>query len=122
MTLNEKIIAVVTPIVSVCVPDLLVTEADETPPEEYCTFDYTQTAGLAGDDGTDIGIARVQLHYLAPLKASTVARRRALGAAIEAVDEFSIPTVTPATDEFGQHYVFEFDALTDEDDDGTAGN
>ena len=78
MTLNERIIAVVTPIVPVCVPDLLVTEAGETPPEEYCTFDYTQTAGLAGDDGTDVGLARVQLHYLAPLKASTVAKRRAL--------------------------------------------
>ena len=77
MTLNEKIIAAVTPIVAVCVPDLLVTEPGETPPEEYCTFDYTQTAGLAGDDGTDVGLARVQLHYLAPLKASTVAKRRA---------------------------------------------
>lgn len=34
MTLNERIIAVVTPIVPVCVPDLLVTEAGETPPEK----------------------------------------------------------------------------------------
>ena len=118
MTLNERIIAVVTPIVPVCVPDLLVTEADETPPEEYCTFDYTQTAGLAGDDGTDVGLARVQLHYLAPLKASTVAKRRALTAAIEETDEFSIPTISPATDELGQHYVFEFDALTEAEDDG----
>ena len=118
MTLNERIIAVVTPIVPVCVPDLLVTEAGETPPEEYCTFDYTQTAGLAGDDGTDVGLARVQLHYLAPLKASTVAKRRALTAAIEETDEFSLPTVSPATDELGQHYVFEFDALTEAEDDG----
>ena len=114
MTLNERIIAVVTPIVPVCVPDLLVTEAGETPPEEYCTFDYTQTAGLAGDDGTDVGLARVQLHYLAP----TVAKRRALTAAIEETDEFSLPTVSPTTDELGQHYVFEFDALTEAEDDG----
>nr|DAQ51102.1 MAG TPA: hypothetical protein [Caudoviricetes sp.] len=118
MTLNEQIIAAVTPVVPVCVPDLLVTEAGETPPEEYCTFDYTQTAGLSGDDGIDVGLARVQLHYFSPLKASTVAKRRTLAAAIEAVDTFSLPTITPATDEFGQHYVFEFDALADEDDDG----
>ena len=114
MTLNERIIAVVTPIVPVCVPDLW----SQTPPEEYCTFDYTQTAGLAGDDGTDVGLARVQLHYLAPLKASTVAKRRALTAAIEETDEFSLPTISPATDELGQHYVFEFDALTEAEDDG----
>ena len=37
MTLNEKIIAVVSPVVPVCVPDLLVTEAGETPPKRYCT-------------------------------------------------------------------------------------
>ena len=114
MTLNERIIAVVTPIVPVCVPDLW----SQRRPEEYCTFDYTQTAGLAGDDGTDVGLARVQLHYLAPLKASTVAKRRALTAAIEETDEFSLPTISPATDELGQHYVFEFDALTEAEDDG----
>ena len=60
----------------------------------------------------------MQLHYLAPLKASTVAKRRALTAAIEETDEFSLPTISSATDELGQHYVFEFDALTEAEDDG----
>ena len=49
-------------------------------------------------------------------------KRRALAAAIEETDEFSIPTISPATDEFGQHYVFEFDALDEDDDDGAAGD
>ena len=37
-------------------------------------------------------------------------------------DEFSLPTISPATDELGQHYVFEFDALDEDDDDGAAGD
>ena len=119
MTLNERIIAVVTPIVPVCVPDLLVTEAGETPPEEYCTFNFPLEPEALADDTAQLQRALVQLHYLAPLKASTVAKRRALAAAIEEADEFSLPTISPATDELGQHYVFEFDALTEDEDDGT---
>ena len=118
MTLNERIIAVVTPIVPVCVPDLLVTEAGETPPEEYCTFNYNELSDALGDNRAHAMRALVQLHYLAPLKANTVATRRALWQALASVEEFSLPTISSATDELGQHYVFEFDALTEAEDDG----
>ena len=111
MTLNERIIAVVTPIVPVCVPDLLVTEAGETPPEEYCTFNYNELADALGDNRAHAMRALVQLHYLAPLKANTVATRRALWQAIAAVDAFSAPDITNATDQAGQHYVYEFEAV-----------
>ena len=111
MTLNEKIIAVVTPIVPVCVPDLLVTEAGETPPEEYCTFNFPLYADALGDNRAHAMRALVQLHYLAPLKANTVATRRKLWQALASVDEFTAPDIENASDQAGQHYVFEFEAV-----------
>ena len=111
MTLNEKIIAVVSPVVPVCVPDLLVTEAGETPPERYCTFNYTELPAGIGDNAACLTRALVQVHYFAPLKASTLAVRRALRDAIAAVDDFTLPSIENATDATGQHYVLEFDAV-----------
>ena len=111
MTLNERIIAVGTPIVPVCVPDLLVTEAGETPPDRYCTFNYTELPDGLGDNCAALTRALVQVHYFAPLKASTLAVRRALRDAIAAVDNFTLPSIENATDATGQHYVLEFDAV-----------
>lgn len=111
MTLNEKIITVVSPVVPVCVPDILVTKADETPPECYCTFSYTELPEGIGDNTACLTRALVQVHYFAPLKASTLAVRRALRDAIAAVDDFTLPSIENATDATGQHYVLEFDAV-----------
>ena len=111
MTLNKKIIAVVSPIVPVCVPDILVTEPDEIPPERYCTFNYTELPDGIGDNCAALTRALVQVHYFAPLKASTLAVRRALRDAIAAVDDFTLPSIENATDATGQHYVLEFDAV-----------
>ena len=49
MTLNERIIAVVTPIVPVCVPDLLVTEAGETP-LEAAKRELSEETGFEGGE------------------------------------------------------------------------
>lgn len=120
MTLNEKIIAVVSPIVPVCVPDILVTETGETPPERYCTFNYAELPDGLGDNCAALTRALVQVHYFAPLKASTLAVRHALRDAIAAVDNFTLPSIENATDETGQHYVLEFDAVErwEAEDDG----
>lgn len=120
MTLNERIIAVVTPIVPVCVPDLLVTEAGETPPEEYCTFNYSEMPEGIGDNAAHLTRALVQVHYYAPLRKSTIKTRHALRDAIAAVDDFTLPSIENATDEMGQHYVLEFDAVRrwEAEDDG----
>lgn len=111
MTLNERIIAVVTPIVPVCVPDLLVTEAGESPPERYCTFNYSELAEGIGDNAAHLTRALVQVHYFAPLRESTIKTRHALRDAIAAVDNFTLPSIENATDETGQHYVLEFDVV-----------
>lgn len=111
MTLNEKIIAVVSPVVPVCVPDLLVTKPGETPPERYCTFNYSELPEGIGDNAAHLTRAVVQVHYFAPLKASTLAVRHALRDAIAAVANFTLPSIENATDATGQHYVLEFDAV-----------
>ncbi len=111
MTLNEQIIAAVTPVVPVCVPDLLVTEPGETPPEEYCTFNFSRYADALGDNRAHAMRALVQVHYLAPLRSNTAATRRRLWAALADVDAFTASDITNASDQTGQHYVFEFEAL-----------
>ena len=111
MSINEIIIQAVTPIVPVCVPDLLVTEAGETPPEEYCTFNYSEMPEGIGDNAAHLTRALVQVHYYAPLRKSTIKTRHALRDAIAAVDNFTLPSIENATDETGQHYVLEFDAV-----------
>lgn len=111
MSINETIIQAVTPIVPVCVPDLLVTEAGKTPPEEYCTFNYSEMPEGIGDNAAHLTRALVQVHYYAPLRKSTIKTRHALRDAIAAVDNFTLPSIENATDETGQHYVLEFDAV-----------
>lgn len=111
MTLNQRIIDTVTPVVAVCVPDLLVTEAGETPPDEYCTFRFDLIPDEFGDNRAHAMRALVQVHYLAPLRANTAATRRRLWAALADVDAFTAPDITNASDQTGQHYVFEFEAL-----------
>lgn len=112
MTLNETIIQTVAPIVSVCVPDLYIPEAGETPPEEYCTFNFDLAPLSPGDDAPHLRRALVQLHYFAPRRRQTMRQRRELLAALEGVEEFSAVAVENASDEDGQHYVFEFEAVS----------
>ena len=111
MTLNQLIIDTVTPVVAVCVPDLLVTEPGGTPPEEYCTFRFDLISDALGDNRAHAMQALVQVHYLAPLRANTVETRRKLWAALAEVEDFTMPDITNASDQTGQHYVFEFEAL-----------
>lgn len=111
MSINETIIKAVTPIVPVCVPDVYRPDAGETPAEVYCTFNYTELAEGIGDNAAHLTRALVQVHYYAPLKKSTIKTRHALRDAIAAVDNFTLPSIENATDETGQHYVLEFDAV-----------
>lgn len=78
---------------------------------EYCTFNYNELAAAFGDNRAHAMRALVQVHYLAPLKANTVATRRALWQALATVDAFTAPDIENASDQTGQHYVYEFEAI-----------
>lgn len=105
MSFNQALIEAVTPIVGICVPDLYSGEASE-----YCTFNYTESGAGFGDDVPHAALLLVQLHYFLPLRENPLAKRRALRDAILAMGG-TAPVITPATDELGQHYIFEFEYL-----------
>lgn len=105
-TLDDLILDAVTPIVKPCVPNLYTGEA-----AEYCTYNYDELSAGFGDNRAHAMRALVQVHYLSPLRANTAATRRRLWAALADVDAFTAPDITNASDQTGQHYVFEFEAL-----------
>lgn len=108
VTINERIRAAVEPIVPVCVPDLYDGEA-----QEYCTFQYSQIPMAHGDNAPHAIRYLVQLHYFLPTGESPMRKRRELCRALLAAD-MTYPTVENASDETGQHYVIECEAVDGE--------
>lgn len=106
MSLNEEIRAVVTPIVPVCDPDYYGGEQ-----ETYCTFGYTEIPANPGDNAPQAYRCLVDLHLFLPRGKNSVVIRRTLRRAITDVDTWTAPTITNASDETGQHFVFEFEAI-----------
>lgn len=74
----------------------------------YIVFNITEIPADFGDDDAGHYRALVQVHLYAPHELNTVKLRREIKAAIVAAG-FTRPSVTPASDERGQHYVFEFE-------------
>lgn len=106
MTLDDIIIKTVSPVVKPVVPNLYTGES-----VRYCTFNYSEMPEGIGDNAAHLTRAVVQVHYFAPLRESTIKTRHALRDVIAAVDNFTLPSIENATDETGQHYVLEFDAV-----------
>lgn len=105
LSVNEVLKSAVQPIVAVCVPDMYTgTES------EYCTFNYTELPDEFGDDQPWLIRYSVQLHWFLPAKVNPLERKRQLRQAMIAAG-FTAPTVTPASDDDGQHYVFECEWL-----------
>ena len=108
MTVDEQIVAVVTPIVAECVPDQYAGEE-----AEYCTYNFDEVPVAHGDDHPHAIRYLVQLHWHLPLGQRPIVTKRRLCQAILAAG-FTYPTVENASDELGQHYVFEFEAVDGE--------
>lgn len=111
MTLGERIEAAVTPIVPICVPKQYGGDATE-----YCTYNYTETPDMFGDDEPEATVCLVQVHWLFPWmpnvsESDTVRdKKRRLRLALAEVFE-TWPTITPAGDGEWEHYVFEGQAI-----------
>ena len=73
---------------------------------EYIVFNYTELPADFADDDAAHYRYLVQVHLYAPLEKNTRTYRR----------EISRPTVTPASDKNGQHYVFECEIAGGVDD------
>lgn len=105
MSINERIINAVTPIVSECVPDFYDGEA-----EIYCTFNGDATPVAFGDDRPRARRWLLQLHFYCPRGYNSLATRLNLSRAIHGAG-FTYPTEEDASDEVGQHFVLEFQGL-----------
>ena len=108
--LDDRIRAAVEPLVPVCVPDLYT--GDET---EYCTYNYSELPAAFGDGRPHATRYLVQVHWFLPLKCRPHPKKKELARALGTMQRCAIwPTVENATDDLGQHYVYEFQAADTE--------
>lgn len=107
--IDDKIRAAVEPLVPECEPDIYTGDA-----EEYCTYNYREIPDAFGDSLPHVMRFLVQVHWFLPLKKRPHPKKRQLGQALGATNLFTWPTVTNASDELGQHYVYEFQAVEPE--------
>ena len=105
MSINERIIKAVTPIVPECVPDLYEGEA-----EIYCTFNGNAVPVGFGDNRPRARRWLLQVHFYCPKGYKSLALRLSLCRAIHGAG-FTYPTEENASDGDGQHYVLEFEGL-----------
>lgn len=80
------------------------------PEATYIVFNYTEIPEDFGDDDAGHYRALVQVHLYAPTEKNTVNLRREITGHIVAAG-FTRPSITPASDATGQHYVFEFEGV-----------
>ena len=82
---------------------------------EYVVFNYTALPADFGDDDAAPYRYLVHVHLYTPLEKNTRAYRREISQRLVAAG-FTRPTVTPASDEHGQHYAFECEIVGGVDD------
>lgn len=111
--IDDIIKKVVTPIVPICVPHRYT--GDEA---TYAVYRYTEIPINYGDDLPHAVRYLVQLHLYLPLNVAPHAIKRRLRRAIAAVEDFTAPQIVDASDDQGQHYSFEFEAVDGGDLDG----
>ena len=74
---------------------------------EYIVFNYTTIPADFGDDDAQHYRYLVQVHLYSPNEKNTLAYRREITRRLLSAG-FTRPTITPASDKDGQHYVFEY--------------
>jgi len=82
---------------------------------EYIVFNYTALPADFCDDDAAHYRYLVQVHLYAPNEKNTLAYRKEITRRLVAAG-FTRPTVTPASDAHGQHYVFECEIAGGVDD------
>ena len=103
MTVNELLIAAITPLVPVCKPD-----SYEGTASEYCVFRYDESPEVFSDGHPDVILSPVILEWYLPVGVNPIKKKRQICRAIFEAG-FTYPYVTNASDGGYQHYVFEFE-------------
>lgn len=101
MNLDERVREAVTPIVPICLP-----MDDDSEEPEYIAFSYSERGGAFGDDTADVLLYELSLHWYLPKGVNPNRKKRLLRDALEGIG-FTTPEILNASDEDGQHFVFE---------------
>lgn len=107
MSLNEILVAAVEPIVPTVRPDRYQPAPGEEP-DEYCTYNRTESPRLHAGGAPRRMVYLYQLHYYLPLGVNPEATLTAISKAVFSAG-FTYPDTVPASDADGQHWVFEFE-------------
>lgn len=102
MTIDQRIKGAIEPIVSACVPHTY-GGTDKV----YCTYNYSVSGRLWGDDSPIIDICLIQLHLFLPPGRDPKAYRWPIRRAL-LLAGFTWPDMADVSDADYQHYVFEF--------------
>lgn len=106
--INEELIKALTPICPNVYPDVYT--GTQT---EYIVFLYDIRPVNFGDDYPFNVTYDVRVHYLAPLKKNVIETRLEIIKAIANIDFATYPEETNATDDEGQHFVYDFEMQGD---------
>ena len=101
MTINEAIKAAVEPVIPICVPGVYGGNA-----KEYCTFNYSEHPDMFGNDWPMCMKYLVQIHYFCETEKNPLNTKKQLRQAL-ASSGFTYPSIIVASDDDGQHFVFE---------------
>lgn len=106
MSINQRIMAALSRFGLPVIPGV-----DTGSLERCITFNYDLIPAQFAGNRPAFYRALVQIHLLLPLPENSVGRRMEIAAAL-AEAGLTWPEIIDATDEHGQHYVFECEAIT----------
>jgi len=109
MSLGERIVDAVTPIVAECAANVYTGDA-----QEYCVYNMTEIPTAFGDNRPRAIRYLVQVHWYFSLRRDSRTGKRALRGALGRLRGCTWPTVEDAGDREGGHLVFEFEAVDGE--------
>lgn len=104
--INKLLIDTLKPICKNVYPDIYT--GKET---EYIVFLYEIRPDNFGDNVPFHLTYDVRIHYLAPLKKDVINIRKSIIRAISEIDWATYPIETNATDDEGQHFVYDFEMI-----------
>lgn len=105
MSINSVLVTALTPITTAIEPDVYKGSATE-----YFTFNYETSGDEFADNTPQHERYLMQVHYCCPSEKNSLANRVLIKQYLLAAG-FTWPRVTPASDEKGQHWVFECEYL-----------
>lgn len=110
MSFDSRLRNKLLPIVPIVEPNMY--EGDAL---EYIIFTYRERGDCFGDNEPEEIILTVQVHYFLPNCENPRAKKRLIRQALFELGG-TWPVITNASDKDGQHYVFEFECVEEEDD------